>query len=276
MRVTIVLLLAAWVVTAIAAGQERPGPDGAWRVHQLSRCHRPPPPSVGARAYLAEGLELFDLENGGDAIVVLEDGLTREPLSPWIRLLLAQIYILAGQGEPHCQPSGGPMAPTGDWDTDRVCWLERADQLLGGLAGTWPDDGIVRFLRADAARALGDVERAAEFDYAGRQLCTRVATLDFVADLRGLGRKTADLTTPIVPDYPEECARKNVAGVVSLDLLVDPQGRVAESVPLNRVDRRLVSAAREAAADAGFHAAMVGYYPVWSWIRIEISFTLEN
>ena len=49
---------------------------------------------------------------------------------PWLIFLLAQIYVMAGQGEPHCQPLSGPAAPTGDWPRDQARWLERADLLL--------------------------------------------------------------------------------------------------------------------------------------------------
>jgi len=257
-------------------GDELPVPEGPWRLHQLSRCARPAPPLAGEQAVLDEALELFGLGNGADAVVVLEDGLTRMPRSPWLRLMLAQIYILAGQGEPHCLPYQGPAAPRGHWPDDRRRLLENADRLLADLAGSWSDDGIVWFLRADAARALDVPEIAGEYDLAGRQRCSRRETLDFVAGLRDLGRKPAELLTGIAPVYPEACLRKRIEGTVVLDLLVDPQGRVAESVTVNRVDSRLAGAAAEAAEEAGYQAARVGYYPVWSWIQVSVRFALDN
>ncbi len=271
-------LLGVLVLLACVASRadEVPPPDGPWRAHQLQRCGRPAPAAPAVRVVLEEARELFDLANGGDAVVVLEAGLGRHPTSPWLKLFLAQVYILAGQGEPHCLPTGGPAAPTGDWPTDRRRCLARADHLLSQLGGDWRDDGIVWFLRADAARAMDDPEAAGAFDLEGRRCCTRQESLSFIAGLRDLGRKPAELLTPIVPEYPQECLRRRIQGRVVLDLLVDPQGRVAEAVAVNRADRRLEAAAAEAAAGAGYQAARVGYYPIWSWIQVSVSFTLEN
>jgi len=219
---------------------------------------------------------LYGLGNGGDAAVVLEEGLFRHPTSPWIRLFLAQIYVQAGQGEPYFMPTGGPAAPAGHWPDDRRRCLERADLLLSRIGGDWRDDGIVWFLRADVARALDQPEVAGDHDLAGRRACTRRESLDFIAELRGLGRKPAEVVTPITPDYPEDCLRQRVEGRVELDLLIDPEGRVAQWTPANRGDRRLQEAAGQAASAAGFQAARVGYYPIWSWIRVSVSFALEN
>lgn len=270
---TMILVLA---LATMAGSAEQPVPENGWRVHQLSRCTRPAPPLSAAKAVLDEALELFHLANGGDAVVVLEDALESMPRSPWLRLLLAQIYILAGQGEPHCLPYAGPAAPRGDWPEDRRRILERADHLLADLAGTWSDDGVVWFLRADAARALDRLEEAGQYDLQGRRCCSRRETLVFVSDVRDLTRKPAELITPIVPEYPQECLRKRIRGTVVLDLLIDPEGRVAESVTINRVDRRLATAAAAAAREAGYQAARVGYYPVWSWIQVSVKFSLEN
>lgn len=269
-----------WLLLVMIAGgllaQEQAPPDGVWRPHRLERCDRPSPPAPAVRAVLDEALHLYHLGNGGDAAVVLEDGLERHPTSPWIRLLLAQIYLQAGQGEPYFLPTGGPVKPTGHWPDDRRRCLERAGSLLGRLGTDWLDDGIVWFLRADIARALDDPEAASDHDLAGRRACTRQESLNFIAELRDLGRKPAEVVTPIVPEYPQECLRRRIEGRVELDLLVDPEGRVAQWAPANRADRQLQEAAAEAAAAAGFQAARVGYYPIWSWIRVSVSFTLEN
>jgi TonB family protein len=270
------VIVLALALAAPTVARDRMDADGTWRPHQLDRCQRPAAPFPEVRSALDEAGELFALENGGDAVSVLEHALRSHPRSPWLRFMLAQIYILAGQGEPHCQPFSGPVAPTGDWPRDRRRYLERADHLLGDLVGTWPDDGIVWFLRADAARGLNDPESASEYDLRGRECCTRRQTIEFVADMRDLNRKTAELLTPIVPEYPAECLQKRITGQVVLDVLIDPQGRVADTRAVNRADRRLVAAASEAAADAGYQAARVGYYPIWSWIEVSIHFTLDN
>lgn len=275
-RILTVFLMIVWISTVAAAAAERPTRDGPWRPHQLSRCARPAPPFPAAREALAEARELLDLENGGDAIVVLELALAEHPRSPWLRFLLAQLYIMAGQGEEHCEPYGGPVRATGDWPADRQRYLGRAEQLLSDLAGTWSDDGMVWFLRADAARAAGDNDRASEFDLAGRERCTRLETLAMISEIRDLGRKPAELLTPIVPEYPADCLQERVTGEVLLDVLIDPQGRVAQTVSRRRADRRLIAAASEAAAVAGYQAARVGYYPIWSWIEVAVTFSLDN
>ena len=46
-------------------------------------------------------------------------------------------------------------------------------------------------------------------------------------------------------------------------------GRPANAAPL-------LETAREAAAGGGYQAAQLGYYPVWSWLRVPVQFSLEN
>ena len=250
--------------------------DADWRPHMLARCEPHAPLRGPDREVADEALELFGLGNGGDGIVVLEAALQRPGREPWLPLLAAQIYIMAGQGEPHCQPSAGPAPATGDWPRDRTRWLDRAQRLLDRVEAAWPDDGLVDFLRADAARAAGDQETAANQDLRGRGKCTHMASMDLVAGMRDLGRKPPRVIAPIVPTYPKEAVRARVQGEVILDLLIDPQGRATEAVVVGRADRRLAEAARAAARDGGYQAAMVGYYPVWSWLRVPVRFTLDN
>jgi TonB family protein len=255
--------------------QETPPPDGDWRPHRLSRCRPHPLPSDDARAYLDEALDLFKHRGGGDAIALLDVALRDVGNQPWLLLMLAQMYLLAGQGEPHCLPLSGPAAPSGDWPRDRLRLLERADLLLRRLETLWPDDALVAFLLADVARARDDHESAADLDHAGRGRCTDLDSLEFVAGMRDLVRRPASVTSPIVPEYPESAARRRAQGEVVLDLLLDPLGRVATSEVIGRADRDLVRAAREALGDGGYQAAQVGYYPVWSWLRVSIRFALE-
>ena len=276
----LLVLVLAWSVagmTAPAAAAEVPPRGGDdWRPHRLARCGRHLPPSGPPRVVLEEALELFRLRNGGDAAVVLELGLQENRRNPWLLLLLGQIYLLAGQGEPHCLPSSGAGAPRGDWPQDRARLLDLADARLRELSGVWPDDALVAFLRADVARARDDHATAAELDLHGRTLCTHMASLDLLRGLRDLRLRAPRVISPIAPEYPEACIRERVTGEVLLDLLVDPQGRIAEVVVVDSPDRRLGRAAGEAAREAGFQAAQVGYYPVWAWLRVPVLFTLEN
>ena len=101
-------------------------------------------------------------------------------------------------------------------------------------------------------------------------------SIDLLRGLRGLGRRAARVLEPIVPEYPQECVQRGIQGEVVLDLLIDPQGRVCEVVVAGAADKELARAARNAAVDGGYQAAQVGYYPVWSWLRVPVRFTLEN
>lgn len=260
----------------VLAATEIPSGDEQWRPHMLSRCAVHAPPLAASRADLEEARELFQLQNGGDAVFVLESALADHDDWPWLILLLAQIYLLAGQGEPHCQPTTGPVALTGEWSRDQHRLLGRADELLARLTEIWPDDGLVDFLRADVARAAGDQEAAAAHDHTGRRKCTHLESLGFVGRLRDLRPRTARVIAPIVPEYPEACARARIEGEIVLDLLIDPQGRAAQTVVVVGADRRLERAARAAVATGGYQAAQLGYYPVWSWLRVPIRFTLDN
>jgi len=258
-----------------ALGNEEPGPDGLWRPHTLSRCPTHEVVKGNARECFEEALELFDLENGGDGVVVLELGLRQDPGNPWLMLLLAQLYLLAGQGELHCQPSTGPTAPTGDGFADQKRLFMRANELLTELSEIWTDDSVIDFLRADLYRILGEQDLAAELDFQGRTKCSHLESLNLLQRVRALERKPARVVAPISPEYPEECVRKGIQGEVVLDLLIDPQGRVIEAVLVRHVDERLVVAAKVAAEIAGYQAAQLGPYPIWAWLRVPMRFNLH-
>jgi TonB family protein len=271
------IVLAAGGVLGPAGAQEVPPRGGdEWRPHRLARCGRHLPPSGPARAVYDEARELFELRNGGDAVVVLEMGLEQSGRNPWLLLLLGQLYLMAGLGEPHCVPSTGPGAPRGDWQEDQMRLFDLADARLRQLAGLWPDDAIVAFLRADVARARGDAAAAAEYDLAGRALCTHTSSLDLLRELRNLRDRPPRVVTPLAPQYPPSCIEDGVEGEVLLDLLIDPQGRIAEVSVLDRPDGRLAAAASEAARDAGYQAGQVGPYPIWAWLRVPVRFNLTN
>ena len=130
---------------------EPPPPEGAWRPHRLTRCPQHPEPRGAVKECFDEAIALYNLANGGDAAVVLELALAEHGGHPWLSLLLAQIYLLAGQGEPHCLPLSGPAASRGDWPRDRLRLLERSEALLEQLGRIWPEDSVVDFLLADGA-----------------------------------------------------------------------------------------------------------------------------
>ncbi len=255
---------------------ESPPPDGPWRAYRLARCPEHPQLRGAARDAFDEALELFRFQNGGDAAAVLELAIADQGAHAWLLLLLAQIYLLAGQGEPHCLPAAGPLAPRGDWQDDRLRLLRRSDELLDRLERVWGDDGLVDFLRADAARARDDHDVAAEHDHRGRGKCTHLDSLELVRSLRDLRRRPARVVAPIEPAYPEDAARRRIQGEVQFDVLIDPFGRVAAMSQVGRADPQLAAAAAQALPDGGYQAALVGYYPVWSWLRVPIRFRLAK
>lgn len=273
-------VLVGWFLSTGICGEPAPAragtptPDDLWRPHQLEHCHDHPEPRGAVRAYFDEARALFAARNGGDAASLLEMAVAEQGGHPWLLLLLGQIYILAGQGEPHCQPSSGPLAPGGDWPQDRLRLLRRGEEVLTSLGRAWPHDGVVDFLLADAARARDDHETAAERDHRGREKCTYLASLDLLRDLRDLQRRTPRLLVPLAPEYPESAVRRRIQGEVVFDLLIDPHGRVASVQQVGDAEPVLVKAALAAVEDGGYRAGQVGYYPVWSWLRIPVRFTL--
>lgn len=270
------LMAATWPAGTIRAASEVAPPDGQWRPHRLARCQEHRPATGSARELLAEASDLFTHRNGGDAAVVLELALREVGGQPWLLLLLAQIYVLAAEGQTHCLPLAGPAAATGDPDQDRDRLLDRADLLLGRLREIWPDDGLIDFLGADVARARGDQEAAAELDHRGRQKCTHVESLDLLRALRDLEIQPPRVLAAITPVYPEAAIRRHVQGEVLVDLLIDPRGRIADLAAVGRADPDLARAAREALREAGYQAGRVGPYPVWSWLRVPVRFRLRN
>jgi len=217
--VCILMLAGGWIPGAGAVpAAEVPPPDGDWRPHRLARCQVHPAPRGPAADVMAQARDLFVHGAGGDAVSVLERGLVEVGSQPWLSLFLAQIYLLAGQGEPHCLPLTGPAAPAGDWAADRLRLLDRADILLARLQELWRDDAAVVFLRADVARSRDDHATAADLDHQGRQQCTHMETFDLLRELRGLTLRPAKVLAPIAPAYPEAAARRRIQGEVFFDL----------------------------------------------------------
>jgi hypothetical protein len=255
---------------------EVPPPDGPWRPHLLDRCGPHPQPRGAVQEFFEEARHLFLMQNGGDASVLLEMAIAEQGRYPWLMLMLAQIYILAAQGEPHCLPSSGPVNLSGDWHQDRLRLLKRGEDLLARLSRAWPDDGVVDFLRADAARARDDHAAAATHDHEGRKKCSHIESLNLLIEMRGLLRRPAAVLSLPEPEYPDAALRRRAEGEVLFDLLVDPFGRVAAVHQIGPADPDLVRAAGRAISEGGFKAAQVGYYPVWSWLRVPVLFEIGD
>lgn len=286
MRCCALLLLISGLLSAADAADlplaegsdpaEIPPSDGPWRPHLLARCQKHFPPRGRVLEYVDEAQHLFRSHNGGDASELLEIAIAEQGGHPWLLLLLAQIYLLAGQGEPHCLPSSGPLAPGGDWSRDRERLLERGEDLLNQLARIWSDDSVVDFLAADLARIRDDHAGAAELDHLGRRNCSHMESLELLASLRGLHRRPAELLTLPDPAYPAAAIARRAQGEVVFDILIDPFGRVHTVHQVGRADADLARSAMQAIRDGGYQAACIGYYPVWSWLRVPVRFRIAH
>lgn len=260
---------------APAGWQETPAPDGVWRPHLLARCRgRQEPPSPADAAALVEAWNRFAAGEGDDAIAALEAHLRGREPDGMVLLALGQLYLLAAQGTPGPAPPPGSAAGDGSRDQRRL--LERAAGLLQEATLLRPDDGAVEYLLADVTRAAGDLGAAARSERAGHAKCSLPESMELLRAYQGLTLHAARLESDVVPRYPEAAARKGTGGEVVSDLLISPAGEVAQLVVVASVDPDLDRAAGEALRAATYRAARVGKYPVWSWLRIPVRFTLTT
>jgi TonB family protein len=256
-----------------SSGREPVTPDGGWRLHRLSRC-------AGAdlkgtthadTKALKLAQELFEYGEGGDAIVELELRLEESVVHDGLLLLtLAQLYVLAGQGEPTLVPTEGPAGDTGSWEKNKPRFLKRAIHLLNEARQIRPDDGCVDYLHADAVRALGDLKTADQYFMAGKGKCSLLSSLEMLARYQHLSPSSAVQTGMDSPVYPADAAADAVRGEVVLDLLVSPHGKVVQVEKVSSPDARLVKSAIKASRSSTFKPGRMGKYPVWSWARLGV------
>ncbi len=252
-----------------------PPGGGSWRPHELRRCAGVDQAvlSRGAREVLSTAHDLFRMGEGGDSVIELELYLSEKGRADGLVLLtLGQLYVLAGQGEPSVEPREGPAAITGDWGVDRPRLLARAEQVLREAANQRPDDSVVDYLLADAARARGDMSAGAALFAHGFGKCTLSASTAVLARYQGLNPHPALQTKGVAPEYPASAARDGISGEVVLDLLVAPTGRVSQVSVVSSPDRRIGEAATAAMTKAEFSPGRLGKYPVWSWVRVTVAF----
>ncbi|MFO7653797.1 MAG: TonB family protein [Candidatus Krumholzibacteriia bacterium] len=246
-----------------------------WRPHWLARCSGPDELPQAMEICLADALALWGRREGADAIAELEICRERRGADPVLDLALAQFYLVAGQGEPDLLPREGPAADVGDWERNRVRLLGRARRLLEGAARARPDDAAVDFLLADVVRAEGRAARADSIVWGALGKCSRKRSVELLRQVQALNRYPARPTAGIAPEYPEAAVRAGVAGDVVLDVLVDPAGQAAQAVEVSSPHAALTRATARAVRDVVFEPARVGKYPVWSWLRVVTSFSLE-
>ena len=247
------------------------GGDTCWRAVTTARRPRRRHDRVWPRvtSFYSDG-------SGSDGMIEMELCLERGIDHPLVRLTLAQLYLMAGQGEPNLLPVEGPAADTGDWHRNRRRLLQRARTLLESVGADRPDDAAVDYLLADVARAEGDVAGAADLEAHGYDKCTGGVSFDLLRRYQDLNRYPARLLALPTPEYPQAAVEANLSGPVVLDLLLDPAGRVRQTVTVRSPGRALTDAAVAAFRDGGYEPARIGKYPVWAWLRVTTSFNLSK
>lgn len=255
---------------------EAPVPDGNWRGHQLSRCAGEEAVPRQVQGLLDLSAEFFQEGSGSDGMVEMEMALENGNRHSLVYLTLGQLYLLAGQGEPSLLPVEGPAADVGDWDRNKVRLLARARKLLQLAASQRPDDAVVDYLLADVARAAGNLDDAALFLSRAGDKCTGGKSLALLRFYQQLNRYPARYLGGASPQYPPEALAEGVSGDVTIDLLLDPAGRIRQGVAVDSPAASLTRAAFAALRLGQFEASRVGKYPVWSWLRVTIAFNLES
>jgi TonB family protein len=268
-------VVAGIAAAGVATGREKAPPDGPWRPHRLERCADRVANDLAVQAALDEAAGHHARGNGSDAFAQLEDCLREHGEAPDLLLTLGQLYLLAALGRESVVPRAGPAARTGEWARDRGAWLNRAETLLAAAGRLRPDDAVVDYLLAEVARERGDLETAMATELRAMRKCTCTESFEIVRRDQGVRDFPAQVTSQIVPLYPQEARARRRQGRVVLDLLLDPEGRVAQ-VETVAGDPVLATAAAAAAVDAGYQAARVGLYPIWSWLRVTIDFRLRG
>ncbi len=268
--------VAAVPAVATAPPVEQPVADGPWRVHVLARCRRPDNLPTAVENSLAMCRTLVSDHAGSDAIMELELCLQDHGDYGILLLTLGQLYLLAGQGEPDLLPQEGPAADVGDWPRNQVRLLNRAMTFLDRAGELRGDDGVVDYLRADVARARGDLSRADSLFAVGKDKCTLPRSVATIRQYQQLNRYPPYLLTTLSPEYPQAAVEKQITGDVVLDLLISPRGEVYQVSLVSSPDQSLTKAAARAARAARYRPAKVGRYPVWSWLQITAKYSLDD
>jgi TonB family protein len=260
----------------LGALKEVPPPDGNWRGHQLAGCAGDQDVPGRVEKLLATCVEFFREGSGSDGMIEMEMALEKGTRHSLIDLTLGQLYLLAGQGEPGLLPVEGPAADVGDWPRNKARLLERARTLLQRASWERPDDAVVDYLLADVCRASGDQALAAEYVAQAGQKCTAGRSIDVLRLYQQLNRYPARYLGGASPEYPEEALQQDISGDVTIDLLLDPGGKIRQAVVVESPGRSLSGAAFKALQGGQFESSRVGKYPVWSWLRVTIAFNLDR
>ena len=266
----------AGVLTFPGSLDEIPVPEGEWRGHQLGDCAVDLDVPVKVENLLGTCSQFFREGSGSDGMIELEMALDAGTKHSLIDLTLGQLYLLAGQGEPSLLPVEGPAKDVGDWEKNKIRLLARSRSLLQRAARERPDDAVVDFLLADASRAAGDLALASEYTDRAMEKCTGGRSIGILRLYQQLNRYPARYLGGASPQYPADALANDVSGDVTIDLLLDPAGKVRQGLAVASPSSSLSQAAFESLREGKFESARVGKYPVWSWLRVTISFNLAK
>lgn len=256
--------------------QESPVPDGDWRPHRLSYCTEDVDVPTVVERYLGICSEYYRDGSGSDGMIEMEMGLADGHRHSLMLITLAQLYLMAGQGDPDLLPVEGPAGDVGDWDQNRIRLLRRAEDLLQEAAETRTDDAAVDYLLADVARARGDLSLAAERVAAGMSQCTGGRSFGTLWQYQQLNNYPPRYLGGPSPIYPQIAVEKGVTGDVVIDVLLSPAGEVRQLVVVESPAENLSQAAAASLRKGGFEGARVGKYPIWSWLRVTTAFNLAE
>jgi len=250
--------------------------DGPWRPHRVSWCKRDESPPAQVEKLLGLCSEYFRGGSGTDGMLELEYALEEGLRHPLLLLTLGQLYLIAGQGEPDLLPPEGPAADVGDWGRNKQRLLARAELLLREASRGRPDDAAIDYLLADAARSREDWQEANRLMADSLGKCTSGRGFSSLVLYQQLNRYPGTYLGGPGPDYPQSALKKGITGDVVLDLLISPAAEVRQAVVVESPNSVLSSAAARSLEKGAWEAARVGKYPIWSWLRVTTSFSLDK
>lgn len=250
--------------------------DGVFRVHRVSWCEDDGLAPAEVEKLLGLCSEYFREGSGTDGMLELEYAMEEGMRHPLLLMTLGQLYLIAGQGEPDLLPPEGPAADVGNWVKNKQRLLARSELLLREAAAGRPDDAAIDYLLADVARAREDWQTANQLMFDSMGKCTSGRGFAALVLYQQLNRYPGTYVGGPGPEYPRSAINKRITGDVVLDLLISPAAEVRQAVVVNSPNLALSRAAAISLKEGSWEAARVGKYPVWSWLRVTTSFTLDN
>ncbi len=255
---------------------ETPPAESSWRPHRLSICQSDGVVDPEVEKLLGLCAEYFREGSGSDGMLELEWALDHGQRHSLLLLTLGQLYLIAGQGEPDLLPLEGPAGDVGDWTRNKRRLLDRAESLLKEAAQSRPADAALDYLLADVARSRGNQAEADRLVSSGSQKCTSGRGMTALVLYQQLNRYPGRYLGGPGPEYPLQAQKNHITGDVVLDLLISPEGKVRQAVVVESPDFSLSRAAAASLQAGSWDAARMGKYPIWSWLRVTTSFTLDQ